>query len=200
MRPSRTTAFLVIISLAAGIVFMAYRTFGGTDVAPLTETTLSELIRRDGFWEFVLFAVGMIMMIAFEVVDLRNAPPAEIRNGVEADARVIRLWDTGVTVNDDPQVGLLLEIAPPGGGPKFQAESKAFVPRLEATGVHAGTAARVKYDPKKPQRVIVISVEAVNSSPEGTAAHLEEIAALRDRGLIDEAEYDRRRKAILEKL
>jgi hypothetical protein len=200
MRLTRTTGFLVILGLAFGVLFKGYQTFWSPDSPPLSGSTLAELIGREGFWDFMLFSVGMVVMIIFEVMDIRNAPPADIPNGVTAKARVIRMWDTGVSVNEDPQVELLLSIMPPEGGPALQAKAKIFLSRLETTLVRAGTTAEVKYHPKKPQRVKILSLEIRDAAAGGTAARLEELAALRDKGEIDEVEFNRRRKAILEEL
>jgi hypothetical protein len=200
MRPSRTVSTLVILGLAAGVVYKAYKTFWGADGLSLSGTSLLELAGRDTFWEFILFSIGMIGMIIFEVMDLRNAPPADIPDGLTAKARVIRMWDTGVSVNEDPQVELLLDITPPNGGPAFQAKAKIFLSRLETALVRSGTTAEVKYDPKKPQRVKILSLEIRDAAAGGIAARLEELAELRDKGEIDEEEFDRRRKAILEQL
>ncbi len=66
--------------------------------------------------------------------------------------------DTGVTLNDDPQIELLLQVAPPGGIPSSQAKANTYVSRLESARVRPGIVAQVKYDPKKPQRVQILSL------------------------------------------
>jgi len=72
--------------------------------------------------------------------------------GVSAQATVVQIWDTGVTVNDDPVVGFLLDVAPEGR-PAFQARTKALVSRLAVPRVQPGAQLRVMFDPKDTTRV-----------------------------------------------
>ena len=72
--------------------------------------------------------------------------------GVAAPATVVQIWDTGVTVNDDPVVGFLLDVKPEGQAP-FQAKTKALVSRLAVPRVQPGAQLKVMYDPKDTTRV-----------------------------------------------
>src|SRR5512137_273215 len=49
-----------------------------------------------------------------------------LTTGEAAQATVLRLWDTGVKLNDNPQVGLMLEVRP-ASRPAYQVETKCFV-------------------------------------------------------------------------
>ena len=60
-----------------------------------------------------------------------------LEHGLPADATVLKVWDTGTTINDDPQLGLLLEVRP-AGDPPFQAESKSVISRLVAGEMRPG--------------------------------------------------------------
>ena len=72
--------------------------------------------------------------------------------GVAAPATVVQIWDTGVTVNNDPVVGFLLDVKPEGQAP-FQAKTKALVSRLAVPRVQPGAQLKVMYDPKDTTRV-----------------------------------------------
>jgi hypothetical protein len=72
--------------------------------------------------------------------------------GVAAPATVVQIWDTGVTVNDDPVVGFLLDVKPEGQAP-FQAKTKALVSRLAVPRVQPGAQLKVMFDPKDTTRV-----------------------------------------------
>jgi hypothetical protein len=72
--------------------------------------------------------------------------------GVPAEATVVQIWDTGVTVNKDPVVGFLLEVHPDGAA-AFQAKTKARISRLAIPRVQPGARLRVLYDPKDESRV-----------------------------------------------
>lgn len=74
--------------------------------------------------------------------------------GLPAPAVVVQIWDTGVTVNDDPVVGFLLAVQP-AGAPAFEARTKALVSRLDVPRVQPGALLRVMYDPKDTSRVAI---------------------------------------------
>lgn len=80
----------------------------------------------------------------------------EIRKvGVAAEATVVDIWDTGVTVNDDPVVGFVLDVTPSDGRPPFQAKTRALVSRLDVPRVQPGARLHVMFDPKDTTRVAV---------------------------------------------
>jgi hypothetical protein len=74
--------------------------------------------------------------------------------GVPAEATIVQIWDTGVTVNNDPVVGFLLEVHPDSQA-AFQAKTKALVSRLAVPRVQPGARLRVFFDPKDTTRVAV---------------------------------------------
>jgi hypothetical protein len=72
--------------------------------------------------------------------------------GVPAEALVVQIWDTGITVNNDPVVGFELEVF--GDDiERYRAETKARIPRLFIPQIQPGHVLPVKYDPADPQRV-----------------------------------------------
>lgn len=77
----------------------------------------------------------------------------EIRkSGRSALARVVKIWDTGMTLNGNPVVGFRLEVRPEDGEP-FEAETKAVIGRLDVPQVQPGAVLPVKYDPGDHARV-----------------------------------------------
>jgi len=79
-----------------------------------------------------------------------------LKSGQPAEAVILKLWDTGTTINDDPLVGLLLEVRPLDREP-FQAETKKLISRLQTALVQPGMAVQVKYDPNHPSWVAIES-------------------------------------------
>ncbi len=78
---------------------------------------------------------------------------AEIRaNGLPARATVLKIWETGTRVNDNPVVGFLLEVHAEGMEP-YQAETKALISILQIPQIQPGAVLKIKYDPKDPKRV-----------------------------------------------
>lgn len=75
-----------------------------------------------------------------------------LRIGSPATAEIVRLVDTGTTINDDPVVEFVLRVAPPEGEP-WEARTKALVSRLDVPAVQPGRVVPVKYDPADRKRV-----------------------------------------------
>jgi hypothetical protein len=74
------------------------------------------------------------------------------KTGKPAKARVLRIWDTGMTLNENPIVGLRLEVHAEGIEP-FEAETKALIGRLDIPQIQPGAELSVKYDPGDHTRV-----------------------------------------------
>jgi len=72
--------------------------------------------------------------------------------GESAEATILKIWDTGMTVNDDPVVGFLLDVRP-SGKPGYQAETKLQISRVDIPRVQPGTVVAVRIDPKDPKHV-----------------------------------------------
>ena len=75
--------------------------------------------------------------------------------GEPAQAKILKIWDTGVTLNDDPQVGMLLEVHAKDR-PPFQGEAKRFVSRLKIPLIQVGAAVEVRFDPQDTSRIAVV--------------------------------------------
>ena len=72
--------------------------------------------------------------------------------GVPAQATILKMWDTGTTVNDNPLVGLLLEVRPQDR-PAYQVQTQSLVSRLKIPLVQTGATVPVKFDPSDPAKV-----------------------------------------------
>ncbi|MBI2841279.1 MAG: hypothetical protein HYX75_23415 [Acidobacteria bacterium] len=74
------------------------------------------------------------------------------KKGVSAEAEILEIWDTGISVNENPVVGLLLEVRP-ADGRAYQAKTKALVSRVHIPMVQPGLVVPVWLDPADPTRV-----------------------------------------------
>jgi hypothetical protein len=89
-------------------------------------------------------------------------------NGLPATGRVLRIWETGVRINNNPVVGFLLEIHAEGIEP-YEAETKALISILWIPRIQPGEILPVKYDPDDPSRVALdIYEDERHSRPSGT--------------------------------
>jgi hypothetical protein len=207
MKSMRTAFILAGVGVIASLGIVAYLMLWGPDHLELSGKSLQELF-ESGDLVPILVIPAVLIITAFTIRPfLRTIFPPEIKNGVTTQAKVLKVWDTGVSVNDNPQVGLLLEINPIGGAP-FQAEAKTLVSRLNAALVQPGVMTEVKYDPQKPQRLKVLTIHvgdtalslSKDGAPSNAEARLEEINNLREKGLITEEEYRLKREEILKAL
>jgi hypothetical protein len=74
------------------------------------------------------------------------------KTGLPAQAVIVLISDTGMTLNDDPVAWLDLEVHP-DAGPVFQARTKCLIPRLDVPRFQPGCSVPVRYDPADPSRV-----------------------------------------------
>jgi len=74
------------------------------------------------------------------------------KTGEPAEATILQIWDTGMTVNDDPVVRFLLEVHPAGKA-SYQAETKLRISRLSISRYQPGAVVPVRIDPRHPNHV-----------------------------------------------
>jgi hypothetical protein len=74
------------------------------------------------------------------------------KTGSSARAHVLQIWDTGMSLNNDPVVGFRLEVHAEGVEP-FEAKTKAVIGRLDIPQIQPGADLPVKYDPNDHTRV-----------------------------------------------
>lgn len=109
---------------------------------------------------FVIFAAVFVARL------LKNSARnrALLASGEPAPAVILAASDTGVTVNDSPQVRLRLEVRPPGR-PPFQAETTLLVGRLQVGMIVPGMTVQARFDPADPSRVAVESLGGPGAAP-----------------------------------
>ena len=187
----------VIALISLGVV--VYMMFWGPDHLELGGKSLSELLKSGALTPIIVIPIALIIAGVTIVPFLRIMFPSDIKNGVTAPAKVLEVWDTGVSINDNPQVGLLLEVSPPNGTP-FQVKAKSLVSRLNVALVQPGITAEVKYDPLNPKRIKVLTVNIQSAASSDAASRLEQLEELRNKDLISGDEYRQKREEILKSL
>jgi len=194
------TVFLISLAItlvSLGVVVFAV--LSGPDRIEIEGQTLAEAFESGELMPLIIIPV-VLVIVAFSMRPfLRIIFPPKIKDGVTAEAKVLKVWDTGVSINDNPQVGLLLQVTP-SMSPAFQAEAKTVVSRLNAALVQPGVTAEVEYDPLKPQRLQVKTLHILPAGSGSAAERMEELAHLRQRRLITDEEYQKKREEILKAL
>ena len=79
-----------------------------------------------------------------------------VENGIPARAKILSVRQTGVMINNQPQVEFQLEVHPPSGMP-YQAQAKAVVSLVQIPQVQPGAEVAVKIDPTDPSKVVFAS-------------------------------------------
>ncbi len=100
----------------------------------------------------LLFTGAIIFFVYRTVFGKINQSNKLLTTGVPAQARVLQLADTGVRLNDNPQVKLVLEVQPLGQ-PAYQVEIASFVSMLKLAQIQPGNIVNVRYDPADPSKV-----------------------------------------------
>jgi hypothetical protein len=75
------------------------------------------------------------------------------QTGTAASARILEIWDTGITVNEDPVIGMRVEIARPDGTTYTPSIPKSLISRLDIPRFQPGATVSVRIDPRNPDVV-----------------------------------------------
>ncbi|MBN2028402.1 MAG: hypothetical protein JW854_16755 [Actinobacteria bacterium] len=107
----------------------------------------------------LLFDVGMAVIFYF-AFKAALGPEVERRRlletGEAAEATIMEVVDTGMTMNEIyPVVKVRLEVRPPGR-PAYQAETQMIINRMDIPQVQPGLVVPVRFDPRRPQHVAVV--------------------------------------------
>jgi hypothetical protein len=76
------------------------------------------------------------------------------KTGLPGTAKILEVRDTGVTINNNPQVKLKLEVKD-NLGQRYNAECRVLVSRINPNAYAAGMEIPVKIDPKDPENVVI---------------------------------------------
>jgi hypothetical protein len=109
----------------------------------------------------IIFVVtGAIMIVVSFIVGRSTAASQAVaEHGQLGSARIMGLTQTGMTLNDQPQIGMDLEVTVPGLS-TYRVTHKEFVPFLFLSRLQPGGVLAVRVDPAKPQKVVVAWNEA----------------------------------------
>ncbi len=102
-----------------------------------------------------LWLVMGVMLSGCAVVD-RMSGEGEAKRirrvGQPAEALVLGIRDTGITVNDSRVVAFRLEVRPPGGQP-YEVDARGLVGPLDVPRIQPGAVLPVAIDPDDPGKV-----------------------------------------------
>ena len=73
--------------------------------------------------------------------------------GVAAQARILEIWDTGITVNQDPVIGIRAEVTRADGSTYTATIPKSLISRLDIPRFQPGSVVDVRIDPQDSSKV-----------------------------------------------
>jgi len=83
-----------------------------------------------------------------------------MQTGQRAKARILSIAETGVRVNNSPQVKLGLEVSPDGGyPPPYQTETKMLISIVSIPQFQPGGKLIVRFNPQNPAEVAIEGVD-----------------------------------------
>jgi hypothetical protein len=110
--------------------------------------------------QWVLLGVGVSLVMIGLVVLRRSSRNARIESeGIPGTAKILSLTQTGMYLNEQPQIAMDLEVNVPGH-PPFQTTHRSFVPLLLLGQLAAGGEVPVKADPADPTKRIIVDWQA----------------------------------------
>jgi hypothetical protein len=75
-----------------------------------------------------------------------------LQDGIAARAKIVGVRQTGVMLNNQPQIAFELEVQPPGGTP-YRVQAKAVIPMINIPQFQPGAEVPVKIHPTDPTKV-----------------------------------------------
>lgn len=105
-----------------------------------------------------------IFGLAFGIPYLRARKRKELlRTGRRAQGKIVEIWDTNVSINNQPQIGLKIEVTPQTGRP-FISEVKMIISRLQTAYYQPGMTCTVRYNPEDTKTVAIESIGSFDGS------------------------------------
>lgn len=107
----------------------------------------------------VSVAISAIVILIAARVFLKLARGSKVArellaNGLPAQARILALGETGVMVNNNPAVDILMEVQAPNREP-WQVKTRMIVSMLRLGSIQPGAIVPVKYSAEDPQQVVI---------------------------------------------
>ena len=127
--------------------------FGATSIFTIVMSAVAICV------PIIAIGISLAFFVPFIMRMVRNSQVNSqvMKTGVDATATIVSTWDTGTRINDDPQVGMRLQVQPPNGAP-FMADVTKVVSIIQLAQVQPGAQLNVKYDPANPTHVAIVSI------------------------------------------
>ncbi len=110
------------------------------------------------------YGIGTVLSLAIAFIMYRVAlrifknpwskyANADLLNyGLPTQATILKMWQTGTVFNNNPQIGLHLQIQSPDDGSIYDVETKVVLPQFMVAKFQEGATVPVKVDPNDHTR------------------------------------------------
>jgi hypothetical protein len=119
------------------------------DSASITNMIMQQMLIWGGI--SILVTVVMIFVI-MRVVRKAINPHGNMANALPGQATILNLWETGMYVNQNPQVGFHLNVQHPDGS-TYEAQTKTVVSIVQLPRLQPGATVSVKIDAQDRAKV-----------------------------------------------
>ena len=113
---------------------------------------------RSEIWPIGIFFVpfgAIFFFVGRRVGNIRGLRPRLLKTGLPTRALVKRIWETGMTVNNDPVLGFEVEVVDPKGVAPYLASVQQIIPRILVGGVLPGSVLGIETDPEDPEQIAI---------------------------------------------
>ncbi len=99
----------------------------------------------------ITIAAIAVPFIIIRRMNQNNQKKAEelMATGKQGEATILALQDTGMRINDDPRVAIVMEVRIPGYAP-YQVQKTITLPLIRMSQVQVGSVVAVMADPTQP--------------------------------------------------
>jgi hypothetical protein len=99
--------------------------------------------------------IGVTLLVIRFVRKTVGQDRTVVENGIPARAKILSLRQTGVMLNNQPQVEFQLEVHPPSGMP-YHAQAKAVIALVSIPQFQPGAEVAVKIHPTDQTKVVIV--------------------------------------------
>ncbi len=137
--------WIPFITLMIGMIGMPNGEYSWSELPTLTQYSLIGV--------GIFGAAATILFIGAPIVSAFTNQSIS-KSGILAEGKIIKISDTGTTINNNPVVRLLVEVQS-ANQPPFQAETERLIPRLQVPQIQPGAVVKLKYDPDTKEVALV---------------------------------------------
>jgi len=105
----------------------------------------------------ILFTTTLIAVPLWSVRKKKKKAEKLMASGSKGEATILLLEDTGLRINDNPRVNLLLEVRIPSY-PPYKVQKTVTIPLVRLSQIQVGSVVAVLADPNQPSNPDMVGI------------------------------------------